>query len=82
MLECSSYLEPHRLKQKAAGKSVVMVPLIIYSDDTSGNKSKKWHLLNSWSVLLAGLPRMMNSQLTNIHFLSCSDQLNLLKMAV
>ena len=41
MQECSGYLEPHRLKQKAAGKSVVMVPLIIYSDDTSGNKSKK-----------------------------------------
>ena len=67
--------------KKAAGRPVVMVPLILYSDDTSGNKSKKWHLFNSWSVLLAGLPRETNSQLTNIHFLSWSDKVSVLEMA-
>ena len=61
--ECSEYLASHRLKQRAAGRPVVMVPLILYTDDTSGNKSKKWHCFNSWSVLLAGLPREMNTQL-------------------
>ena len=59
----------------------MMVPLIIYSDDTSGNKSKKWHCFNSWSVILAGLPREMNTQPTNIHFLSCSDKAAVLEMA-
>ena len=79
--ECSDYLAPHRLMKKAAGRPVVMVPLILYSDDTSGNKSKKWHLFKSWSVLLAGLPRETNSQLTNIHFLSWSDKVSVLEMA-
>ena len=72
--ECLQYLAPYKLKEKAAGKPMVMLPLILYSDDTSGNKSKKWHQFNTWSVLLAGLPQKVNSQLTNIHFLCCSDK--------
>ena len=35
------YLTPHPIKGKAAGRRVVMVPLILFSDDTSGNRSKK-----------------------------------------
>jgi hypothetical protein len=62
---------------KSAGKPVVM----LYTDDTSGNRSKKWHLFNSWSVLLAGIPRKQNSQLSKIHFLSCSDSVSVLDMA-
>ena len=32
-----------------------MLPLILFTDDTSGNKSKKWHKFESWYLLLAGL---------------------------
>ena len=58
-----------------------MLPLILYSDDTSGNKSKKWHKFDSWCVLLAGLPREANTQIPNIHFVCCSDSLSFLEMA-
>ena len=66
--ECLQYLATYKLKEKAAGKAMVMLPLILYRDDTSGNKSNQFY---SWSVLLAGLPQKVNSQLTNIHFLCC-----------
>ena len=79
--ECAEYLAKHRLRDKAAGKPVVIVPLVLYTDDTSGNNSKKWHLFNSWSILLAGLPHSHNSQLGNIHFICCSDRVSVLDMA-
>lgn len=58
-----------------------MMPLILFTDDTSGNKSKKWHQFDSWSLLLAGLPRHENSKMTNIHFICCSDVVSALGMA-
>ena len=60
---------------------MVIVPLILYTDDTSGIKLKKWHLFNSWNLLLAGLPQTLNSQMSNIHFISCSDTVPVLEMA-
>ena len=75
------YLAPHPLREKASGRPVVMVPLILYSDDLSGNRSKKWHLFNAWNVMLAGLPTKLNACLSNIHFLTCSDSVSVLEMA-
>lgn len=57
------------------------MPLILYSDDTSGNLSKKWHKFDSWCVLIAGLSRRLNAQLHNIHLLCCSDTVPFLEMA-
>lgn len=67
---------------KAAGRPVVMLPLLLFSDDTSGNRSKKWHKFDSWSVLFAGLPRHENMKIKNIHFICCSDVVSALDMAV
>ena len=53
-----------------------MVPLILFSDDTSGNRSKKWHKFESWFLSLAGLPRHLNARLKNIHFVSCSGSVS------
>lgn len=50
-----------------------MLPLIAFTDDTSGNKSKKWHKFDSWSIIPAGLPRHETSKIPNIHFVCCSD---------
>ena len=36
---------------------------ILYSDDTSGNKSKQWNKFDSWSAKLASLPNEMNRKL-------------------
>ena len=58
-----------------------MVPLVLFSDDTSGNRSKKWHKFESWFVSLAGLPRHLNARLENIHFVSCSDSVSPLDLS-
>ena len=34
-------MRQHSSKDKAEGLPVVLAPLILFSDDTSGNKSKK-----------------------------------------
>lgn len=75
------YFQPNPWKAKAAGRKVIMVPLILFSDDTSGNKSKKWHKFESWYLLLAGLPRQANGRHVNIHFVCCSDSVSPLDMA-
>lgn len=65
----------------AAGKPVVMFPLIAFSDDTSGNKSKKWHKFDSWSIIPAALPRHETSKIPNIHFCCCSDTVSAVGMS-
>ena len=58
-----------------------MLPIVLFSDDTSGNKSKKWHKFDSWSIMFAGLPRKENAKIGNIHFITCSDVVSALDMA-
>ena len=55
--------------------------MILFSDDTSGNKSKKWHKFESWSFMLAGLPRNCNAKHENMHFICCSDRVDALGMS-
>ncbi len=69
------------MKTQALGRPVVNTPLILYSDDTSGNRSKKWNKFDCWCFMLAGLPRKENAKLHNIHFITCSNQVELLHMA-
>ena len=76
----TALLTSHRLKERAAGRPVVMVPIIPYSHDTSSNKPKKWHKMDSWCILFAGLPRETNAQLASIHLICCSDTVSFLDM--
>ena len=69
--EYEDYTAAHRLK---SDRVVVMVPLILYSDDTSGNRSKRWNKFDSWCLKLAGLPNEMNQQLHHIHLLCSSNK--------
>ena len=59
---------------------IVMVPIVLYSDDTSGNRSKKWNSFDVWAMMLAGLPREENAKLHNIHFIAASNKVKALKM--
>ncbi len=43
---CLAYFAEHPLKEKAAGRPVVMLPTILYSNDTSGYRSKKMELFS------------------------------------
>ena len=56
----------------------MIVPLTLFCDDTSGNRSKQWNVFNSWLLLLAGLPKYMNTQL---HFICTSNVVPPLVMA-
>lgn len=58
-----------------------IVPLILYSDDTSGNKSKKFNKFDVWAMMLAGLPKMENAKLANIHFIAASNRVTALEMS-
>ena len=75
------YFRPNSLRENAAGRPVVMLPLVLFSDDTSGNRSKKWHKFDPWSVKFVELPREENAKINNIHFLCCSDVISALDMA-
>ena len=68
----------HPLKLISKGLPVVIVPLILFSDDTSGNKSKKWNKFDYWSFSLANLPRRA---LNNIYFIGCSNHLSAMDLA-
>ena len=65
------------------GLPVISVPLLLFSDDGSGNLSrKKWSKFDAWYLLLAGLPRADNAHLDSIHFLTCSNSVSALEMSL
>lgn len=69
----------HSLKD--CGYPVVVAPILLYSDDTSGNKSKKWNKFDCWCLSLAGLPLHEARKVEHIHFLACSNKLSAIQMA-
>lgn len=73
------YIHHHPLKH--CGLPVVLAPLLIYSDDTSGNRSKKWNKFDIWCMTLACLPKHEARKFENIHFISCSNQLSAIQMS-
>ena len=66
---------------KAAGRPVVVMPVVLFCDDTSGNRSKKWHAFNSWYLVFAGLSHQENAKLPNLVFLCTSDKVSPLDMS-
>ena len=45
----------HPLQLRAQGRPVLCLPLLLFSDDSSGNRSKKWNCFDVWYTLLGGL---------------------------
>lgn len=58
-----------------------MVPLILFSDDTSGNRSKKWNKFDNWALMLAGLPKAENFKSENIHLIAASNLVSAVDMS-
>lgn len=58
---------------KAGGRHVVLQPLWMYCDNTSGNMLKKWNKHNSYLFTLAGLLKVQVSKEYNVHFLCMSN---------
>ncbi|KAH8920298.1 hypothetical protein BT69DRAFT_1299539 [Atractiella rhizophila] len=61
-----------RRSYKIKGKRVVTVPVILYADDSSGNRSKKWNKHQSFYADLVGLPNKLQHQEFFINFLGTS----------
>eukprot|EP00731_Ephydatia_muelleri_P014532 Em0008g252a len=83
--EYTSLFSPHPMKIKSmqwGGIPVVMVPITLFTDDTSGNKSKQWNKFDSWNFRLEGLSKKENGNLQNIHFICASNKVPVLDMAV
>ena len=74
-------MAPHCLKSKANQKPVVMVPIILFTDDTSGNRSKQWNKFDYWAMRIAGLPIKVNSMLHRVHLLCCSNRCSAVDMS-
>ena len=68
-------------KFKAKQMPVVMLPICLFSDDLSGNKSKKNNGFDAWAMILAGLPKKDNAKLANIHFVAASNRVKAVAMA-
>ena len=58
-----------------------MAPIILYSDDTSGNRSRKWNKFDLWCMAMAGLPNKEARKFKNINYITCSNNLTVLNMA-
>ena len=58
------------------------VSIVVFTDDTSGNKSKKWNKFERWGYVLAGLPQRESREPSSIHFISCSNTVPLIQMSV
>eukprot|EP00731_Ephydatia_muelleri_P019835 Em0012g660a len=83
--EYTSLFSPHPMKIKSmqwGGIPVVMVPITLFTDDTSGNKSKQWNKFDSWNFRLEGLSKKENGNLQNIHFICALNKVPVLDMAV
>ncbi|EJU02091.1 hypothetical protein DACRYDRAFT_21873 [Dacryopinax primogenitus] len=62
----------NRWRQRARGRRVYSIPIMVWVDDVSGNVSKMWnkHLVLCASTL--GLPRRMLDESGNIYFIGTS----------
>jgi hypothetical protein len=76
----SAYSLPNPWRKKAAGRILRNVPITLYCDDTSGNKSKKWNKHISYYFTLSGLPPNISNQQFNCHFLCTSNTVGALEL--
>ncbi|KAH8930587.1 hypothetical protein BT69DRAFT_1210241, partial [Atractiella rhizophila] len=61
------------LRAQCKGRRVVTVPVVLYADDTSGNRSKKWNKHQSFLATLAGLPNKLQQQEFCVQFLGTTN---------
>ncbi|SAL95007.1 hypothetical protein [Absidia glauca] len=72
------FAEPHRMKKQILGDDgastgrfykVKIVPVALFSDDTSGNSSKQYNKYDSWSMVCAALSFEDRNRRENTYFL-------------
>jgi hypothetical protein len=67
-------------REKADGRLIRHIPITLYSDDTSGNQSKKYNSHMSFYYTLSGLPTKLSNQDYNINYVSTSNVASALEL--
>ena len=71
--ESAQFLTRHPMNTKREGKPTTTLSLLVFSDETSGNMTKKWNRFETFSMSLAGLPWKEIRKIENIRFLGMSN---------
>ncbi|KAI7947140.1 hypothetical protein MJO29_011667 [Puccinia striiformis f. sp. tritici] len=79
--ETNEILFPNKWRTIANGKIIRHVPIVLYADDTSGNRSKRWNKHVSYYFTLAGLPPVLSNMQYNCHFITTSNRAGALELA-
>ena len=72
---------PNPWRVKANGKIIRHMPITLYADDTSGNKSKRWNKHVSYCFTLSGLRPALTNMEYNVHFVCTSNKAGPLELA-
>ncbi|KAI8913876.1 hypothetical protein DFJ77DRAFT_431246, partial [Powellomyces hirtus] len=67
-------------RQTANGRRILVVPLVMFCDGSSGNISKQWNNHDTWIFTLAGLPFDQRSSDYHQHFVCTSNGLDGMEM--
>ncbi|KAG8725158.1 hypothetical protein FRC09_007147 [Ceratobasidium sp. 395] len=79
----SSYYQtymPHPLRRQADGREVYSVPLIVFQDDVSANRTKQWNKHHVVYASNAALPREELNRASNVKFVCSSPHAQPLEM--
>ncbi|XP_062599983.1 uncharacterized protein LOC134261573 [Saccostrea cucullata] len=68
-------------QHQVRGLPVYTLPLNLFMDDTSANKSKKWKPLHCLQLQLAGIPKSRKQNPDTIKFVGASTEVPILEMA-
>ncbi|KAI8918960.1 hypothetical protein DFJ77DRAFT_427413 [Powellomyces hirtus] len=70
----------NHLRQTANGCQILVVPLVMFCDGSSGNISKQWNNHDTWILTLAGFPFDQRSSGYHQHFVCTSNGLDGMEM--
>ncbi len=82
--ECSqswSTKMPHSFREKAQGRMVYLVPIIVFMDDVSGNISKQWNKHHVIYMSNGNMPREMIDKEFCVCFVSSSPHATPMELA-
>ena len=74
-------VQPNLMKVEAGGRQALCLPIFFFSDETSGNRTKKYNKFESFSFALAGLPFDTNNKASNLNFMGTSNRASVSDMA-
>lgn len=62
-------------EKKYCGLTLKVAPLILFSDDTGGNTSKRWNKFDSFLMIPAAMDFDDRNELENLHFIATSHDI-------